>query len=370
MRRSSCHRGVSVAAGYALLAAVLLAGGGATARGAYPSQSADLLEMLRDLKPLPKVHYSWPVPDKHLTALDPLLYEYARITGAISLRGETATRQQIDAAVSVCSRLNRRSPEIRASLAVHYSPWHRVFPKDMPPTERGRKHIDEMRRMRERLENIAERVAFANSLDKSDVQVSAVIFDCERFIVKADDDAWNDAILSKHEAAADAARLVFPNARLEWYARGAIAAGASKSGWVPNRNFTLREPGTAFACSLYRGPEIGLTRETFRRTVAHADQRGVKEVTPWVALASGYRRTPGTFQKFSFDWNYDLIYSWMLGAELNHPWYARPEQQARFAPWDRARVVIFYPEPFGRSPHWGKHFVAYCRGAARDERLP
>ena len=39
-------------------------------------------------------------------------------------------------------------------------------------------------------------------------------------------------------------------------------------------------------------------------------------------------------------------------------------------PWNKAKIAVFYPEPFGRSPHWGQHFVAYVRGANGIKELP
>lgn len=97
----------------------------------------------------------------------------------------------------------------------------------------------------------------------------------------------------------------------------------------------------------------------------------MSEVTPWVALASGYRRSVESFHEWSYDWDYDLVYSWMLGAEISHPWFGQPVRHARFAPWDRATIAIFYPHPFAeKSPLWGKHFVAYVRGAHLIRKLP
>jgi len=66
----------------------------------------------------------------------------------------------------------------------------------------------------------------------------------------------------------------------------------------------------------------------------------------------------------------DLIYSWQLGAEINHPWFGAPGRHERFAPWNRAKIAIFYPEPLGRSPHWAEHFIAYVRGAHLVKSLP
>ena len=66
--------------------------------------------------------------------------------------------------------------------------------------------------------------------------------------------------------------------------------------------------------ALHTVPEIGNTREMFRRIVQNADQHGVQDVTPWMALACGYRRNIATFDKWDFDWDYHLAYSWMLDA--------------------------------------------------------
>ena len=81
---------------------------------------------------------------------------------------------------------------------------------------------------------------------------------------------------------------------------------------------------------------------------------------------------------------YDIAYSWMIGKEVNDPFYAKHPE--RFAPWDRARRVVFFPNPFSSST-WKvppnkttgeagdvlsgvtlKHFVAYVKGSA-DIRL-
>ena len=74
----------------------------------------------------------------------------------------------------------------------------------------------------------------------------------------------------------------------------------------------------------------------------------------------------------------------MIGKEVNDPFYAKHPE--RFAPWDRARRVVFFPNPFSSST-WKmppnkttgeagdvlsgvtlKHFVAYVKGSA-DIRL-
>jgi hypothetical protein len=327
-----------------------------------------VLAWLRELKPLPKVHYSWPLPFAKLS--DELLIEYARLTHAVSLSGEWAKPEEIDRAVLICKQINVNKPKIHASIGINHSVWHRRFGKDLPPTDTGSTHRAELDYLKQRMEFFRDTIATSNQKYNSDVDVSAILFDSEHFHVRKDDAKWNQAITDKYNAAYDMVREVFPDARIEWYARGAIHPGASQTGWSESTYFTLDEQGDSFGCSLYQVPEIGYTREIFRRTADNAQQHGVGEVTPWIALASGYRRQTDKYHEFSQAWNYDLIYSWKLGAEINLPWYGAEERRQRFAPWNKSKIAIFYPEPFGRAPHWGQHFVAYVRGANGIKTLP
>jgi hypothetical protein len=330
---------------------------------------AELVRQLRELKPLVKVHYSWPLPEELLdNPDDALLFEYVRVTHAASLRAEWGTQRQAETAVRVCKRVNESGPAIAASVGVNYSPWHRQFGKELPPTDFGPTHEAEVRQFRERLSAIKQWVADANREYNTDVRVSALLLDSERFSVKPGDEAWNEAITKKYEVIQDLGKEVFPGARIEWYGRG-VRESAHETGWSPFPWNTFKNRTETFACSLYRVPEIGVMRETFRRTLRLAREHGVNEVTPWVALASGYRRETDVFQRWDDDWDYDPVYSWMIGAELNQSWYGdRPE---RFAPWIAAQVVVFYPAPFNpRSPAWGKHFIAYVRGATGVKSLP
>ena len=109
----------------------------------------------------------------------------------------------------------------------------------------------------------------------------------------------------------------------------------------------------------------------FRLTAEKADDLGMTGVTPWVALASGYRRITSDVdgQYWVSDWDYDLYYSWQIGAELNDPSYG--DAPNHFAPWHSAEIVVLYPPPFRETiPHWSKHFVAYVRGANGVTELP
>ena len=339
-----------------------------TARAAEPPSEQQVLEWMRELKPLPKVHYSWPLPFKSIS--EETLFEYVRLTHAASISGEWSKDGDIERAVEICQRVNAKKPKIPASIGINYSPWHRRFGKELPPTDTGSTHQQELDYLTERLTSVRNAVAAANKSNQSDVKISAILFDSERFHTKTDDAAWNTAMTAKYNAVYDIARRIFPGVKIEWYARGAVHPGASSTGWAHQRYFTLKEKGESFGCSLYHGPEIELTRSIFRKTAAKAEQHNCNEVTPWIALASGYRRQTDKYHEWSLNWNYDLIYSWQLGLEINQPWWGKPEHTERFAPWHKAKIAIFYPEPFGRSKFWGQHFVAYVRGANRVKELP
>jgi hypothetical protein len=334
---------------------------------ADPVPETQVVAWMQELKPLPKVHYSWPLP--YASIANDVLYEYVRLTHAASLSGEWGQQIQIDRAVEVCHRVNKTAPKIAASIGVNYSVWHRRFGQDLPPTDTGPTHQAELDYLRSRMTAIRDGVASANGTYEADVRVTAILFDSEHFHVKANDAVWNAAITQKYNAAYEIVREFFPMARVEWYARGAIHPGASSTGWSPAKYFVLDENGESFGCSLYQVPEIGNTREIFRRTASNAAMHDCQEVTPWIALASGYRRQTDKYHEFSLNWNYDLIYSWQLGLELHHSWFGVPERAERFAPWNKAKVAIFYPEPFGRSKYWGQHFVAYVRGANGVKRI-
>jgi hypothetical protein len=329
-----------------------------------------MLTWLRELAPLQKVHYSWPIDFK--SAPNELIYEYARITHAVSVSGEWHNHDEVDQAVRLCKRVNETKPAIPATIGVNYSPWHRRFDKDLPPTDRGTTHQAELDYLRERLGVIRAELKAANERYETEIPATCVMLDSERFFIRKDDPNWNDAITAKYDAVYDIVLDVFPKARIEWYLRGAIQPSATESGWTEGGGwFTLKEKGDYFGCSLYCVPEIGNTRETFRRTVANAARHGVDEVTPWIALATGNKRSVDKFHEWALDWDYDPIYSWKLGAEVNEPWFSQPIRHERFAPWNKAKIVIFHPHPFyDKTPNWGKHFVAYVRGAHLIRSLP
>jgi hypothetical protein len=330
---------------------------------------AEIDAKLSALKPLPKVHYFYAAIGGGLSdgQNNRRLYEYARITHALSFWGEWVKQEQLDNFVHTCAQINKTNPEIPASIAVFYNPWHRKFGKDLPPTDRGSTYHEEIRFFSERLNLIKEWLASANKKYDTSVKLSAILLDCERFETKENNESWNEGMREALDAIHIEARTCFPEARIEWYGRG-IREAAGGDGWAKTSYWTGKEIKAPLSCSLYTIPEIDQTRETFRRTCKLADQLGVSDVTPWVALAAGYRRGLLKSRYWDTDWSFDIIYSYLIGAELNIKWYGdRPD---RFAPYNRAKVIIFYPPPFDKqTPDWAIHFIAYVRGATGVKEL-
>ena len=121
---------------------------------------------------------------------------------------------------------------------------------------------------------------------------------------------------------------------IEQYNRGTIqrdmteAKQSFQDGWGPWPGYPgCLGRGDTFATSLYTLPEISLMRETFTRTVAHARScPGIHHTTPWLWLGGGERRevsaaAPNTGTREDFHWDYDRVYSWMIGRELADPFY-------------------------------------------------
>lgn len=347
--------------------------GGGSAAG--PSD-ASIASMLAPLKPLQKVHYSWPLlPEWPKSAADSLALQYVRVSGAFTLSVEWTNATQIETAVGLCAAVNQsKSRSSPASIALNYSPWHAKFDKQAPPTDTGPSHAAELREFKDKFEFVRRGIEQANRRQNADVAVTAILLDSERFRVKPASEPgaaeWNAAIRAKHDAVYDIAKQVYPGVRVVWYGFGAVQPGATDSGWAPAPWHDLQEKTDCFSPSLYRLPDQTGTRETFERTAAEARKRNVKDVVPWVALASGYKPEPkAPWGKWQDNWDYDVFHSWQAGRELNNAWFAqRPEA---FAPYDLAPVVCLYPRPFDtRTPGWGRHFVAYVRGANGIEELP
>jgi hypothetical protein len=313
---------------------------------------------LRDLRALKKPHWSWSLPDFALTQPDERVFEVARIMGSACLQGEYATPQQVATCVKLCHAM-------LASIGINLKPYHNLVPDGASPLFA---YPDELSLLARALTMCRHWLDQANESKNTDVKVGVILLDSERFYRKDDDPAWNAAITERYNEVYDLCKSIFPGVRVEWYERG-IEASQSETGWSPAPWNVFDNKADSFSCDLYRVSEITEMRETFRRTYDFAATKVVNpEVTPWVALGSGYFRN-FDFQEWKSDWDYPTIYSWMLGRELHDHWFGdRPQ---RFAPWNAAKCCVFYHNVFdSRSPSALKHFVAYVRGSHDIKSLP
>ena len=301
------------------------------------------LAELRDLKPLRKIHYCWPVERNQLIARDPRLFEYVRITGSLGIRGEwwhanNDGLAEMRAAVEMCQPYG-------ATLAVNYSPWHNIVGDSdgSDPRVTGPKYDREINGYRTSLQMIKERLASMNAELGADVRVAVLLLDTEIFVVKPDDEPgaeeWNAAIDAKLNPFYSIGKQVFPDAPVEWFARGTTQAS-----W---KRFTGRELGDGYSCDLYHVPQPTVTRDRMKWAVKQVPRDAAMMV--WIDLAAG--NVP-----------YPLRTSYQLGAELNIPYYGN--HPAEYAPWHAAETVAFYPGPFHpKYPQWTWHFIEYVKGA-------
>lgn len=322
----------------------------------YADPEMDIDGKLVELKPLPKVHYCSPYKNDMLA--DPhgkLLYEMARITHSVSIAVGRASKTEVGVAVYTCARINKTNPDIPCSIGLYYSPWYYKFGKDKPPTYRGPEYNEELKLFQDRLNQVKRWIEEKNRHYSSQVKVSILKLDCERFEAKKDDDEWNEGLRSLLDETQIKAQLIFPDARILWYGRG-IRWGKKTPYW------TGKEMKSSLSCSLYFLPKESLVDDTYRQTCAMADSLGIESVVAYVSLASGYKFKPSGRAYWEKDWDYDPIYSYRMGAKLNMSEYQ--DKLAADPEYFRSDIIALYPNPFRtEAPAWGKHFIAYVRGA-------
>jgi len=347
-----------------------------TTGGGIIKMPKTILEQMQELRPLPKVHYSYWLQPSYILNEDNqgTLYELARLCHALSISGEWTNAEQVDICVYVCGLVNQSNPEIPSSIGVNFSPWHRKFRQDLDsPIPDQYNHTifnhssyqEEIRYFRDRMTSVKEWVAQSNQKYGTDVKVGALLLDCERFNRRQYDPYWNEAMGTAQNDIHLEAVDIFPEARIEWYNRG---AGGRKG--------TLLRPYvvdnlimTGMSCSLYSVMFPDETLALLQGTCDIADTHFIDGQTPWrnlnvtawVALNYGFdwdMYDAGVRPETSclvMPWNYDIKISYRIGSELN----------SSSSPYDRVEVIVFYPRPFDdRMPNWVQHFIEYCKGAA------
>jgi hypothetical protein len=350
---------------------------------------------LKNLSALPKTHYSWPIPVQYLASsapdfIDGLMHDYVRITGACSLTLDASTGGLNRSALSVCAEIcdavapARLAAELPApTINVNYSPWYKHFP-GTDPTVGG---TAEQAELASYAAVLAELKAWLPAAGTGQTTLGAVLLDSEKFkYTSSSSPAYRQALTRKHDLIWNATRVSFPTVRIELYDRGAVSKWDTAPTWAVSPYYTLEERGESLSLSLYTVPEIWNMRGSMNRTVALAESaRGnrsgtTQSVTPWISLGAGNRRLPKLDgMMYDLCWDYDRVYSWQMGREMNNAWYSSGSRIDRYAPWYAAQVVVFYPSVFdvrgvragpgGQLTNFMQHFTNYVRGATGIDGL-
>ena len=171
---------------------------------------------LKGLPPLPKPHYSWPIPDGYLNAshafLDGLIADFVRITGGCSISVEGATQATVETCVQLCqaSRWPGRC------IGLNYSPYFGRAPHYR--NESGGRYPRLLASLRGWLHE-ANRRATPQTAGAA-VGVGALLLDSETIDCNT---AVFPRAVEQLNYIYDASVAAFPDASVEWYNRGGVA---------------------------------------------------------------------------------------------------------------------------------------------------
>ncbi|MDM8006720.1 MAG: hypothetical protein QUV05_11310 [Phycisphaerae bacterium] len=348
--------------------AAALASGPACATGQVPTSQPLLgltveeqMRILRGLPELPKVHYCWGFTGHAsewegrpiIPLSDPRLPEYVRICHGIGLAG-TIPPKYARQAVKLCADVNRSKPKIPATIALNYSLWHYKFPpRPAPPTDPD---PGEIALFESRMRALKAEINRANAGLGSDVKVGAILFDCERWTYKASSEAgaaeWNAAINAKFNAGYEAAKKLFPGVPVDW---AYLGTAPRSSDWTKIKH-------DSYSGGQYCPGDFRVQTYNFRRLISQAVADGQDRVLVWLSAGATGTLDPKPGNPWYARWtpqqDYDSANSWEMGRLLNSRTYPGHGEH-----WERVTAVIWFPQPW-HCPHWFKHFVMYCRGAA------
>lgn len=320
-----------------------------------------LLDLLGQIPTFKIPHASWPCYDEQiLAAIDsggsaPELREVFRICNVVPLSWQSS-----DKAVLAANVLCKRYPGMK--VCINFSPAAKpVLKSSAALTSTSVLAItSEHAKLKASLEKIKKVVGD---------NVISVMIDDER------DAAARDLMVTHRDNLYSICKTVFPKAIVQYYGFGSIDTDASTLGWSDggvNKLFVGTEKTDMGGISFYK---VGC-RETEKQRLIKSVQnlttikRTELNFTAWVALACGYRWKTNKFHEFVNNWDYDLSESYYMGGLINEPWFSNnADHIERFGPWNKIKMVAFYPNsslnsPLARCPRWIHHFIAYCYGAA------
>jgi hypothetical protein len=297
--------------------------------------------LLSSLKPLPKLHLSWPFQASGDTTIpmwqdQTLLKDYVRITGSLPLSLEWYTADQLDIAA-----------RLAAPICLSTTPYRRMAAKKLAADDIGPDFLADLADFTGRLAGLSAVAA----------RISHVVIDIEHWRGAGQPE---EALVEKHQRLSRELKVFLPRAAQIFYQRGAIQPDASSDdGWRAVDYYPPASPGDFNSCSLYYG-EWSLDQQIWLRTSGNSPAR---PVAAFLSLGGFQTRQGTSWGPFvAGGWSADT--AWQIGLEINHPWAA--SRPGRF-PLSGVPLVVFWPAAFDpKYPAWGDQFIAYCRGAANE----
>jgi hypothetical protein len=384
-----------------MLIAMIFSGIAASNTGIAASDTGNstILPMLRELVALPLPHHAWPFCHRENSCTEEymatnlpwssqsVLKEYARITHSVSAyAGLHVYSNLTDSAIeTMWEKLAAGVEGTDATIAIQLEIGKEKLGSPIRP---GNTMIAQMR-------NATAALARANKKLGTHASIGTVMVDQEGWGASSP-----TVVTQNNDAVYNASALVFgKNVNIQYYGRGMaslndwFASGFWEPAWYSLQEIDNRQ----LSVPLYIVPERSTMRIQYQRTVAK--MRNVSavcqsenkkrvaaglpakwcpnQVTPWISLGAGYKPPTDATQthySYTIPWDYPIWYSWEFGRDINNATIRTASTS--FYQW--AKTVVFYPSPFDpRSPQRGDgmttmllHFIAYCRGAAGDMRLP
>jgi len=295
---------------------------------------------LRQFEPLSIPHASWFLT-RDLLRDSELLAEYVRITGVCTL----SLLWSDDQAYVACGRAIDTAG--RGMIAILYSPYNQQDADSAASFDAA---------WAAELLHVSQRLQHVKSLPQGEL-IQLALLDHEQY--RHDEEPLVGAKLAvMYQIFHQHVLLV------TWYGQGMIRRNVrEENGWelFPKTLPSVPHDGL-FGIALFELHNLTLTREVIRRSAAEADKHGA-DLAAWVCLGTGYAYEwdTGGDRVWRRDLTYPRANTWRFGFDLAHKYVsARPEV---FAPYDRIKLVIFYPAPYGPANRfWHDHFLAYLHG--------
>lgn len=299
--------------------------------------------------------------------INPKLIEYARICGSVSLPEAVSDEA---ATVSRDLAIELAVNEVPLSVAVNIDPW---LPANGEITDNQATPVEsEMNAEIARIVAIVTNLKAIFDAGTQVVPITAVFLNDTSF------DSFKSQAATYRNTLYAAIKAVLTSATIEYKHFGAVELSEYAGGiWASTSRFLNTEYSDCWGAPLKYPDILYLQEQIYARTdAARRAQSGAPAyTTPWVSLGAGYGLSDTVYNVTGTEDTLTQVYGPLkyyyandlhLGRELNRFYgLAYYETNGRFAPWQKAKHVVF--DPAGATDksvanNWWRHFVSYCRG--------